>query len=451
MRLFDERAPVSIELAKVLDVFPDTYTCHVITIAGHRELTAKFAVPVLGQDRGGGLNFMPVPESFCYVAIPGDGTGSFILGFTEIENPDENQGSDTTDSDDPSYAGERPRLEPGDIALTTKDGNFIYVRRGGIVQIGASQLAQRIYIPVENIVRDYYQRYHGFSPIGEMIWEHSLVTEDALNDGDISAIVKFSCKEKIQDASNSVEVRVGHLGPELLDATINSNLLQEGNPDKIGDEAYTGDGDEEHVIGNGRKVDGLGFNPDPNDMDTVGMLSITVNPQGAGAVYKFQISKDGSNFIRAEGHIHIETNMGYFVSATPEEGIRHQVDKDIFTEIKDYIKAQVNDALLEILSNGDIKLAGNNIQLDAEGNVTIKAPTKILLEAAAIVLNGDVSIGEGASQDVLIGASVFKDALENHQHGYINGVTPATTTPLGFPILPAAKTSSQSPKKLKIG
>ena len=455
-QVFDTDASPGLELAKIIEIDPQTYTCTVVTIAEHREITnVKFAVPYLGPDRGAGINIMPEVDAFCYVQLPPDGSGAFIWGFTMIEDPDESNRQDHTDEEGPSYRGERPPLEPGDLALTTKDGNFLYIRRGGIIQIGASQLAQRVYIPIENVIRDYFVRYHGFSPFGEIIWDHSMVTKDSVNSGDIAAIVKFSCKERAFDSKNSIEVRVGHLSKDLLDATIDSNLLQSGNPNVIDEEAYTGEGDQEHIMGAKKAHTGLGFEPDPDNKDLIGMFSITVNPKGEGVKYTFQIGKDGSNFIRSAAHIHVETEKSFFVHANKDDGARIETDTDTYIEIKDYVKAVVKQALLEILANGDVKLAGNNIQLDAKGNITIKAPTSILLEAAQITLAAsDIKLGKGASMDLLANASAFLDALKNHQHSYVSpdltSIGPTlVTTPAGT-VLPGAKTTTQTGAKVKV-
>jgi len=65
-------------------------------------------------------------------------------------------------------------MNPGDIAMSTRDGNFVIVRRGGVVQIGATQAAQRIYLPAENTIRDFAQNYSMTTFGGEMVWETDL-------------------------------------------------------------------------------------------------------------------------------------------------------------------------------------------------------------------------------------------------------------------------------------
>ena len=450
---YDPEAACVVEQAQILEVNPNTYSCLVSTIHGHRNIPdVKFAVPVLHQNRGAGFNFMPEPGDICYVFTPADGTGSFVLGYVFLGDPDAINKEDVVDQDGPDYRGQRPKLLPGDMHLSTKDGNFIAIRKGGVIQIGASALAQRVYIPIENVIRDYFVRYHGFSPVGEIIWDHSQITSDDNNEDDVSAIVKFSCREKVADKKMSIEVRVGCLDKELLDATVNSNLIQEGIPTKVGEDEFTGAGDEEHLMGFNKKVEGLGFEPGESK-SSIGLLSLVINPQGEGVKYTFQIDKDGTNFIRSEAHIHVECEQGFFVSAHPDDGVKLQTSSDVFLQIKDFIKAQVSSALMEILSNGDINVNGNNIQFKANGNIEMTATQALTLSAGTTIhlKAPDIKLGKTAAQDIIANASAWKAALEAHQHTYIPGTLPsAVTTPAG-PVLPGAVTTSETPTKIKVG
>jgi hypothetical protein len=62
-------------------------------------------------------------------------------------------------------------MNPGDIAINTRDGNHIILRRGGAIQIGATPIAQRLYLPLGNVIRDFAQNYHLTTPGGELSWE----------------------------------------------------------------------------------------------------------------------------------------------------------------------------------------------------------------------------------------------------------------------------------------
>lgn len=51
-----------------------------------------------------------------------------------------------------------------------RDGNFVILHRGGVLQIGATELAQRIYVPLQNLVTDISQNYHHLNTGGSINW-----------------------------------------------------------------------------------------------------------------------------------------------------------------------------------------------------------------------------------------------------------------------------------------
>jgi hypothetical protein len=69
-----------------------------------------------------------------------------------------------------SFAGGRPKAKPGDIWLRTRDDNFVILHRGGVLQIGATELAQRIYIPLKHHIMDVSQNYIHHNAGGSSFW-----------------------------------------------------------------------------------------------------------------------------------------------------------------------------------------------------------------------------------------------------------------------------------------
>jgi hypothetical protein len=69
-----------------------------------------------------------------------------------------------------SFAGGRPRANMGDIWLRTRDENFVILHRGGVLQLGASPLAQRIYIPLNNVIHDVSGNYAHYNTGGAISW-----------------------------------------------------------------------------------------------------------------------------------------------------------------------------------------------------------------------------------------------------------------------------------------
>ena len=69
-------------------------------------------------------------------------------------------------------------MNPGDIGMTTRDGNFIMLRRGGIVQLGATAMAQTVYIPIRNYIKQFCENYELHTLGGDVEWRVDRVESD---------------------------------------------------------------------------------------------------------------------------------------------------------------------------------------------------------------------------------------------------------------------------------
>lgn len=153
----------------------------------------------LHQNQGEGVYCMPEVGATCMVCIPSDTTGPFVLAYVspgqttvrgqEVDAtgsalPPEKTGmtdeqaykegvatlNDSAKKTDYSYGSNRPVAKPGDIVMRGRDGNFCILHRGGVLQIGASTLAQRIYVPLTNLVTDISERYEHQNVGGTIQW-----------------------------------------------------------------------------------------------------------------------------------------------------------------------------------------------------------------------------------------------------------------------------------------
>ena len=144
-----------------------------------------FMSPYLHQEQGEGINFMPEVGSICWVCSPSEiGKNSFVLGWIPVQESG-------------SFRAGRELLNPGDLHFSTRDGNFIYIRRGGIIQIGATPACQRIYIPIRNIIRDFAENYELSTPAGDLKWQVNRTDEQS--DGHRGCLYSLSCKEFSDD------------------------------------------------------------------------------------------------------------------------------------------------------------------------------------------------------------------------------------------------------------
>lgn len=184
---------------------------------------------------GEGIYCMPEVGAHCAIVIPSESSDPFVLCFLGVneditEGEAETETSDETEdseSDEPkstdldiSYRNNRPPMRPGDICFRTRDGNFVHLRRGGIIQIGSTAVAQRLYIPIRNFIKDFAENYSLETAGGKMSWE--LVNEDDEHNGSVQ---RFVWREYGEQALGSVMCSVGQLGDNYYDFVMAPELI----------------------------------------------------------------------------------------------------------------------------------------------------------------------------------------------------------------------------------
>lgn len=160
--------PALIEQGRVITVNPSTYTVDVRTQMPPYK--PKFDIPWMSpyshHNQGEGINFMPEVGSVCWICTPSEeGAEAFVLGWAMPE-------------EEGSYRTGREFLNPGDIHLSTRDGNFVHLRRGGVVQVGATPVCQQVFIPVRNVMQAFSENYEIHTPAGDLVWQVLRKEED---------------------------------------------------------------------------------------------------------------------------------------------------------------------------------------------------------------------------------------------------------------------------------
>lgn len=179
--------PAMVFKAQVLNVNIRDFTVDVsyesYPHASHFDI--PFMVPYIHQEQGEGMNFMPEVGSTCWVCTPSEsGRDAFVLGWMPV-------------AEDGSYRAGRQLLNPGDIHFSTRDGNFLFLRRGGIVQVGSTPVCQRLYIPIKNVIRDIAENYELTTPAGEMNW--TVLRAEDRGEGHVGTFFSLSCHEYADD------------------------------------------------------------------------------------------------------------------------------------------------------------------------------------------------------------------------------------------------------------
>ncbi|WP_394831782.1 hypothetical protein LVJ94_35225 [Pendulispora rubella] len=174
-------APVIVQ-GRVVNVNLKNWTVDVCSqFDRKRYFDVQVASPYLHYLGGEGIYAVPEIGATCAICVPGDSSPPFVLTFLmphEAVNSSSSEAPDGTRSrgdraqyaTDATFGGGRPIPKLGDIALRTRDGNFVTLHRGGVLQLGATELAQRMFIPLQNLVTDIAENYAMHSAGGSIVW-----------------------------------------------------------------------------------------------------------------------------------------------------------------------------------------------------------------------------------------------------------------------------------------
>jgi len=178
--------PALIDRARVINVNIEDWSVDCVSEYGNKRfLDVQVMSPYLHYMNGEGIYVMPEVGAMCWICKPSDGAFSqaFVLGFGAPH-----------DDESANYRCGRQTLNPGDMMLRTRDENFIILRRGGVIQIGATPLTQRMFIPINNIIHDFCENYYLDTLGGTLEW----TTQRPEKSGDGNAMTKFWLKAKMK-------------------------------------------------------------------------------------------------------------------------------------------------------------------------------------------------------------------------------------------------------------
>lgn len=208
-------SPFRMEEATVTDVNRRTYTVSVATTHSQKDVNdIQCLVPYHHYAHGEGVHHLPEIGAKCFIGWPSDNSPPLLLGYVgaagEIYADSEDEPINAEESEDGSsadmtYKSNRPDLNPGDLGWTGRDGNFLYLRRGGVVQIGSTAVSQRIYLPLLNYIKDFCENYSMTTFGGDISWTTGRQEQDP--GGNAPTTYSFHMNEYSQDKKASVRVR----------------------------------------------------------------------------------------------------------------------------------------------------------------------------------------------------------------------------------------------------
>lgn len=173
--------PSEVMQGRIINVNLVKWTVDVFTTFDRkRYLDIPVSSPYMHYNNGEGFSVVPEVGAVCEICVPSDSSGPFVLAFIMphevVDGATEDAPNGTRShgtpqgASDASFAGNRPVPKPGDMYLRGRDGNFLILHRGGVLQIGATELAQRIYVPLGNLIVDISEQYAHHNPGGSITW-----------------------------------------------------------------------------------------------------------------------------------------------------------------------------------------------------------------------------------------------------------------------------------------
>lgn len=325
-----------IETARVVNVNIEDWTLNAVSEHANKQFfDITTMMPYFHYMNGEGIYAVPEVGAICWICQPSDGYNArpFILGF-QAPHDEENE----------SFRCGRQSYNPGDIVIRTRDENFVIVRRGGVVQLGATPTCQRMYIPIQNVIRDFCENYELNTFGGELIWE--TLRDENTTTGD--ALTKFNilAKEMADNDGHIATLTIGSHGegnPVTMELIIYNQGVLEGREQMIrmtatkeGDVSWLVEKDwDVHARGEIRQHAEGDFlvSTDKNyKLESGENTELTV-----GADYNVEVSGDSK--LKASSHVVDSTNIKWGSAGASEPGILGNKLVDVLNEICDTISA----------------------------------------------------------------------------------------------------------------
>lgn len=191
-----------VETVRIVNVNIDSWSVDAVSEYGNKRW---FDIQLMSQYfhyvNGEGIYAMPEVGALAWLCkgSTGERAESFILGFQAPH-----------DESVDGFRDGRPALNPGDIMMATRDENFLILRRGGVVQVGATPICQTMYVPINNIIRHFCEKFEINAFGGELLWE-TWRREESSNE-DVLTTFYLNVKEKADDPGHVAKLSIGSHG-----------------------------------------------------------------------------------------------------------------------------------------------------------------------------------------------------------------------------------------------
>jgi len=364
--------------ARILDVNMTNWTVDCVTVFDQKRFfDIQVASPYLHSNQGDGIYAVPEVGSKCIVCLPSDGPPPFVLAFIM---PAESLDSEATNANSPepvdkpsgsTFRGGREKGKPGDIVMRGKDGNFVILHRGGVLQFGSTELAQRICIPLGNLVTDISQNYNHFNSGGSINW--------GIRAGSPEENPETECRQTFRVFAND----------QYADIRAAFGKVHNPVPEPSGD---AGSSVDLAALDIGTDIMVFEFVLAPDGFDNNGQ------PQEAQNKTKFRmfIDRSGGTMLRAEGAVSFRTKKKLRIRA--DEGL------EVFTK-----------GSASIAAEGGLRLQGKNLELATDGGtVSLNGGTKPVAHVGSQVLITTVvpiAITTSSGPGTILAGAIFSGSV----------------------------------------
>lgn len=341
--------------AKILDVNMVNWTVDCVTVFDQKRFfDIQVAAPYLHSNRGEGFYAVPEIGAKCVICLPSDGPPPFVLAFImpaeTLTDTSSDEAPDGTESNaqqprGSTFRGGRGKGKPGDVVWRGRDGNFVIMHRGGVLQFGSTELAQRICVPLGNLVTDISQNYNHFNSGGSVNWGLRPGSPDENPETEYRHTFRVYANDEFAD----IRAALGKVHVPVPEPS--------GDAGSSLDLAALGIGGSEITVFEFVLAPG-GFDSDAGQ------------PQDAQNKTKFRmfIDRAGGTMLRAEGAVSFRTKKKLRIRA--DEGF------EVFTK-----------QAISMTAEGGIRIQGKSLELATDGGtVSLNGGTKPVAHVGSQVL-----------------------------------------------------------------
>lgn len=197
-----------IEIGRILNIYPERGTVDFRSeMSEQYRYDIPYCMPYFDQTEGSGIYANPEVGTTALCLTTSEGR-SFIMAYIGVD-------------EEGSYLGGRPTGVPGDVSVTGRDGNFMVIRRGGIVQIGSKPICQSVYLPTRNIIQQFCENFELHSIAGDMYF--TVDRPEDSSEGHSKVRYSLNIREYADDKTSIADLVIGNQPDNLVLSLITKN------------------------------------------------------------------------------------------------------------------------------------------------------------------------------------------------------------------------------------